>query len=159
MPYFYPWTYIEESGNETAANETSSKNDTANSDEKNSTLRYLGNHKSIEKKVEQEASANQKDEVDKDDEIIGIENSGYDNSNMIDNLGFLFIIILMSFVNVALLPFFWIIKTRFKCFEKVYIYFKSMIFWNGFIRFTMEGYLELLINSLINLEIITNRYN
>ena len=40
----------------------------------------------------------------------------------------------------------------------MYKFFKSLIFWNGFIRFSFEGYLELMINSLINIEIIIKRY-
>ena len=113
MPYFYPWTYIGSGDkNGTAGAAAASKNETAKTDEKNSTLRDLNEELEIEavqKKVKKELADNNKDELDKEEEIIGIENSGYDNSNMINNLGFLFIIITLSFVNVAILPIFWII--------------------------------------------------
>jgi hypothetical protein len=77
---------------------------------------------------------------------------------MIDNLGFLFVVILLSLINLVTLPIFWLLKQKYSCFGRVYQYLKGFIFWNGFIRFALEGYLELTINSLINIEIIIERY-
>lgn len=90
---------------------------------------------------------------------MGLENSGYDDADMITNLGFLFIVIMLTVANSALLPFIYILKAKFYRFTPLYDRLHSMIFWNGFLRFILEGYLELLINCLINLNIMLDTYH
>ena len=80
------------------------------------------------------------------------EQGGFETSNFVFNLGtlfiafiiFAFLVVLMSLIKVMSI-------TRIKCFDTIYDKMKMTIFWNGVIRFTLEGYLELVISSYVNL--------
>ena len=84
------------------------------------------------------------------------ENYGFESSGMIRNLQIMFIgiLFLMFFPLIALL-----IKAIFYCCDNpVSRFFNRVIrrvFWNSYIRFWMEAYLELCISSMLRLKIFS----
>jgi hypothetical protein len=95
MPYFYPWNYL----NETKAYE-----------EVEEGIRMLkGFHQLIKNKQVKHQNITDFDDSDganDDEEVLkGVENSGYDHVDMITNLGFLFLVIMLAGINLAVLPF------------------------------------------------------
>jgi len=79
---------------------------------------------------------------------------GYDSINFIENLGFLFVFILIFAVILVVLASLWLLSC---CWDRAYPYYKSLyksIFWNMQLTFGLEGYIEFAVGSFINLHLL-----
>jgi hypothetical protein len=82
-----------------------------------------------------------------------LQEVGFDSEDVIDNLETLYVLILISaFIIIIILPLLYFLKKKCKIVDKLLTKLKSLFFWNGIIRFTMEGFLELSLITFINLK-------
>ena len=79
------------------------------------------------------------------------ETIGYGSIPFIENIGFLFVFILVFAVILIVLASLWLLSC---CWDRAYPYYKSLyksVFWNMQLRFGLEGYIEFAVASFINL--------
>jgi len=113
-----------------------------------------------EAETEMESSSKvEADESDEADEATVLEiparfqTIGYDSINFIENIGFLFVFILLFAVILTVLASFWLLSL---CWDRAHPYYKSLytsIFWNMPLTFGLEGYIEFAVASFINLHL------
>ena len=74
---------------------------------------------------------------------------------MVQNLGTIFLVVFVSIILISILPVLKLVAVVFKAekAERLFVKIRNMFFWNGLLIFFLEGYFELCINSMINLQL------
>jgi hypothetical protein len=84
----------------------------------------------------------------------GVHSGGYESKDIVENLETLFVVIIVSVMLLLLTPVYIICGRYCKCVKSIKNKIFKMFFWNGIIMFLLEGYLELAVDSFINLKFI-----
>ena len=77
--------------------------------------------------------------------------AGYNNDDFITNLGTMYVILNLNLIAVVLLPLINKIGVYSKWVKRLHKNLSDMLFWNGFIIIFLEGGVELIICSIMNI--------
>jgi len=89
-----------------------------------------------------------------EEEIKGLHSAGYESKDIVSNLGTLYVIVLISGILILFLPFFKVMSKYMNLADRVYHKIYNMFFWNGMMLFFLEGYLELSVDTMLNLKML-----
>lgn len=78
--------------------------------------------------------------------------SGYESLDLVENLETIWVVLVISVMLIALLPFLWILAIKSDFFKKAFTSVYRLFFWNGIIRLIIEVSLELSISSILFLQ-------
>ena len=79
---------------------------------------------------------------------------GYQSSNILLNLGTVFIIMIVLTVIALLLIFSWILIKKYERVRKIYLFIHRKIFYSSFIRAFLKGYLNFAVATMMSLTTI-----
>jgi hypothetical protein len=83
---------------------------------------------------------------------IGFESMGNSTKRIIPYLGMSFLILLLIGAQYLCYGIAYALKNKFNVANKVMLYLKKSLFWNQFLLFLIESYLDLCIGILLSLE-------
>ena len=116
-----------------------------------------------ETETAEEGEGGEKDEEEEEEEDVNsfadkmpqrFQDMGYESLNIIDNLGTLFLLIIVFAVVLLVLGILKLLSFYYYPSLKWYIELKTVMFWNVPIRFVLEGYLEFAVGSFINVQFL-----
>lgn len=82
------------------------------------------------------------------------DNMGYGTKNFVENLGTLFIIVMVGFLFLIIICLLGIFRYTHRKIHLKYESWRDTMFWNTIIRFILEGYIELGLSSFLHYTIL-----
>jgi hypothetical protein len=86
------------------------------------------------------------------DDSQGIFSAGFNDYDVINNLGTVYVLMLLSTIVIFSLPFLYVLARISKVIKRLFDKLWQIYFWNGFILFFVEAYLEFMIVCCLTFE-------